>query len=451
MENLLNYVHLRRDIDFSIRPFNDVDMLVCADLSYVDWDGIVEKDEVSLEEACRKYLSLYSEEELKSKYTFSINLPHLIDALQDTIRYGNIKLKNYKKVYSDEDVIQFSVVTLVLPDGSFVISFSGTDGSITGWKENLMMTYSKDLPCQILAKDYVKKTIADIPESSYLFGLKKKKVYSDEDVIQVSVVTLVLPDGSFVISFSGTDGSITGWKENLMMTYKQDLPCQILAKDYVKETVENIPETNYLFGLKKKKVYPKMYLTGHSKGGNLAMYAYLKNPELQEYIEGVKSFDGPGFVESFWQGDEDISKITNYIPKDSIVGRVLNHKEQTKIMDAQGSGLVQHDTLMWSVDVKDFNYCDALTKESDDLLEYVNKLLMDRPLEEKERYCHLIGELFDRMEIRTIADLTEFSFKQALSGIKEIRQLNADEIKFMFEVVKFIAVQSAPILVKGRK
>lgn len=77
-------------------------------------DGIVEKDEVSLEVACRKYLSLYSEEELKSKYTFSMNLPHLIDALQDTIRYGNIKLKNYKKVYSDEDVIQFSVVTLVL-------------------------------------------------------------------------------------------------------------------------------------------------------------------------------------------------------------------------------------------------------------------------------------------------------------------------------------------------
>ena len=120
-------------------------------------------------------------------------------------------------------------------------------------------------------------------------------------------------------------------------------------------------------------------------------------------------------------------------------------------MDAQGSGLVQHDTLMWSVDVKDFNYCDSLTKESDDMLEYVNKLLLNRSIEVKERYCHLIGELFDRMKIRTIADLTEFSFKQALSGIKEIRQLNAEEIKFMLEVVKFIAVQSAPILVKGRK
>ena len=225
----------------------------------------------------------------------------------------------------------------------------------------------------------------------------------------------------------------------------------VMAKDYVKETIADIPETSYLFGLKKKKVYPKMYLTGHSKGGNLAMYAYLKNPKLQGYIESVKSFDGPGFADGFWQGDEDVSKITNYIPKDSIVGRVLDHREQTKVMDAEGSGLVQHDTLMWSVDIKDFNYCDALTKESDDLLEYVNKLLMNRPLEEKERYCHLIGELFDRMEIYTIADLTEFSFKQALSGIKEIRQLNAEEIKFMFEIVKFIAVQSAPILVKGRK
>ena len=176
MENLLNYAHLRRDIDFSVCPFNEVDMLVCADLSYVDWDGIVDKEEVSLEKACRKYLSLYSAEELKSKYTFSMNLPHLIDALQDTIRYGSIKLKNYKKVYSDEDVIQFSVVTLVLPDGSLVLSFSGTDGSITGWKENLMMTYKSNLPCQKLAKDYVKETIENIPETSYLFGLKKKKV-----------------------------------------------------------------------------------------------------------------------------------------------------------------------------------------------------------------------------------------------------------------------------------
>ena len=175
MENLLNYVRLRRDIDFSICPFNEVDMLVCADLSYVDWDGIVEKDEVSLEKACRKYLSLYSEEELKSKYTFSMNLPHLIDVLQDTIRYGNIKLKNYKKVYSDEDVIQFSVVTLVLPDGSFVLSFSGTDGSITGWKENLMMTYSKIFlsnPGEGLCQ---KETIADIPENELFVWIKRKR------------------------------------------------------------------------------------------------------------------------------------------------------------------------------------------------------------------------------------------------------------------------------------
>ena len=66
----------------------------------------------------------------------------------------------------------------------------------------------------------------------------------------------------------------------------------------------------------------------------------------------------------------------------------------------------------------------------------------------------MIGELFEsNWKFKTIADLTEFSFKQALSGIKEIRQLNAEEIKFMeFEVVKFIAVYNPLlILVKGKK
>ena len=61
MENLLNYVRLRRDIDFSVRPFNEVDMLVCADLSYVDWDGIMAKGrdknliELRDEALCRRY------------------------------------------------------------------------------------------------------------------------------------------------------------------------------------------------------------------------------------------------------------------------------------------------------------------------------------------------------------------------------------------------------------
>lgn len=372
MENLLDYVHLRRDIDFSLRPFNSVDMLICADLSYVDWTDVVD-DEIGLEEACQKYLSLHSEEELKNIFTFSMNIPNLLHELSNTIRYGNARLKHFKKVYSDEKTIQFQAITIELEDGTLIVSYSGTDGSITGWKENLMMTYANDLPCQLLAKEYLK------------------------DVIQ------------------------------------------------------NIPEKTSWFGLKKKKVYPHIYVTGHSKGGNLAMYAYLKNEAIQEHITNVYSFDAPGFVNGFWNGFDDISKIKNFIPKESIIGRVLQHQEQTLVLDATNNGLSQHDTFMWSVDVNDFNYVEKLNGNSDKVLEYMNQLLLKRDIEERKRYCILIGEMFDRMDIYTISDLSDVSFRQALSGIKEIRQLNSEEIKFMLEVVKFIAQQSGPILMKGRK
>lgn len=373
MENLLNYVELRKDIDFSLRPFNKVDMLVCADLSYVDFEGIVKEEEISLEEACKSYFSLHSEEEIQSKYAFSMNIPNLMQSLQDSLRFKDIKLKNCKTVYSDEKVIQFRAITIVLPDGTLIVSFSGTDGSITGWKENLMMTY------------------------------------------------------------------------------KEDLPCQMLAKEYVKDVIESIPETTSWFGLKKKKIYPKIYVTGHSKGGNLAMYSYLENTDINEHVTKVFSFDAPGFMDSFWSRHKELDKIENYIPKGSIIGCVLEHKEKRYVMDASASGLSQHDTFMWSVNTNDFVYLDKLSGESDAVLEYIDRLLLSRPIEEKERYCYLIGEMFDRMDIHTISDLSDFSFRQALSGLKEIRQLNTEEIKFMLEIIKFIAQQSAPILMKGRK
>ena len=373
MENLLNYVNLRKDIDFSMRPFNKVDMLMCADLSYVDFDGIVNEEEISLEEACKQYFSLHSEEEIQSKYAFSMNIPNLVKSLQDTSRYKGVKLKNYKNIYSDEKILQFRAITIVLPDGTLVVSFSGTDGSITGWKENLMMTY------------------------------------------------------------------------------KNDLPCQILAKEYVKDGIESIPETTSWFGFKKKKIYPKIYITGHSKGGNLAIYSYLENESIKEHITKVYAFDAPGFMDDFWMRHSELDKIENYVPKASIIGQVLEHREYQWIMDANENGLAGHDTFTWSVNTNDFNYLETLSGNSDEILEYIDKLLLSKSIEEKERYCYLIGEMFDRMDIHTISDLSDFSFRQALSGLKEIRQLNAEEIKFMLEIVKFIAQQSAPILMKGRK
>jgi hypothetical protein len=372
MENLLNYVNLRKDISFSQTAFNPVDMLVFADLAYVNWDGIVNEEEVSLNEACKEFIDRHTKGEINNEFAFSPRLCELVTSLIHNDRYKNIKIKGYRQVNNVEETIQFGVVTFVLEDSSLVVSYRGTDSSIRGWKENLSMTYALDIPCQILAKEYLRDVVLESPIES------------------------------------------SSW-----------------------------------FGFKKKKEYPNIYVTGHSKGGNLAMYSYLKNGDIQEHITSVYSFDGNGFLPEFWDGLNP-DKIVNYIPRASLVGRLMSHKEEYKIMDATSSGLSQHDSFNWSVSYNDFNYADALDEESEVTLKKIDEILLSKTIEQRKTYTDLIGVFFDKMEIYSITDMNELSIRQALSGLKELKGLSVDEVKFLVDIVRFIIEQSGPIL-KGMK
>lgn len=372
MENILNYVNLRKDITFQMSPFNSVDLLVLADLSYIDWDGIVGEDEKYLIDACKEYFQVRNEEQINQRFLFSKNLPNLLFSLMENVRFRNVKIKKYQQVFDEDKLIQFGAITFVLEDESLVVSYRGTDSSITGWKENLLMTHSVDLPCQVLAKEYLESIIKE-----------NKKIASS------------------------------------------------------------------FFGLKKKEIIPSIYVTGHSKGGNLAMYASLKAEIDSSCIKNVVSFDGNGFLTGFWDGLNS-DKIVNYIPKGSIVGRVLEHREAYRIMDACERGLSQHDTFNWSVGCNDFKYVDALSGESDEVLKRIDELLFSKSLEQRKVYTDLIGVFFDKMEIFTIGDMSDLSLRQAISGLKELRGLSAEEIKFLFDIVRFIIQQSGSIL-KGDK
>lgn len=368
MENLLNYVNLRKDISFRDSSFNKVDLLVLADLAYMDWNGIVDDEEKLLIDACREYFQVRNSEEIEKRFLFSKNLPNLVSALMDSERFKNIRMKSYREKFSEEELIQFGAITFVLEDESLVVAYRGTDSSITGWKENLLMTHTSNLPCQILAKEYLEGIVNE-----------NRKV-----------------------------------------------------------------ETSF-FGFKKREVLPRVCVTGHSKGGNLAMYAYLKAEMDTSCIESVISFDGNGFLDGFWDGLNP-DKIVNYIPKGSIIGRVLEHKETYKVMDARERGLSQHDTFNWSVGYNDFKYVDELSGESDEVLKRIDELLFSKSLEQRKEYTDLIGVFFDKMEIYTISDMSELSIRKALFGLKELRSLNAEEIKFLFDIIRFIIQQSGSIL-----
>ena len=99
--------------------------------------------------------------------------------------------------------------------------------------------------------------------------------------IQFSAMTLNVPGVGTVIAFRGTDPSLVGRKEDFMMSYVTPVPAQTASIAYLKKAAKNTAGP--------------LYLAGHSKGGNLALYsAAHAEPAVRERLVRIYSFDGPG-------------------------------------------------------------------------------------------------------------------------------------------------------------
>lgn len=99
---------------------------------------------------------------------------------------------------------------------------------------------------------------------------------------QFAAMTFVYRKDFAYVGFRGTDTSFTGWRENFNMAYTAPVPAQEQAVRYLQAVAQRAPK--------------RVYVGGHSKGGNLAVYAALKAPPaVQRRIERVYSHDGPGF------------------------------------------------------------------------------------------------------------------------------------------------------------
>lgn len=294
--------------------------------------------------------------------------------------------------------------------------------------------------------------IKELQDTKRFKNIKMKNydsVFDAENEIQYAAITFVLPDGTLFVGYRGTDSSMVGWKEDMKMTYQEEIPSYQLAKDYLKKVFDDLtPETTF-FGFRKKMTYPKLYLGGHSKGGNLAMYAGICVEEMHEQITAIYNFDGPGFRKSFYEKHDVtaiLPKIITYLPKSSIIGRLLEHKEKHVIFDAYESGLSQHDSFCWKVNSNGFNTVKKFSKESDETRVYVDKMLMSKPVEQRKIFIELVFSIFDKLDISTINDLSELGLRKGLNGIKELSALNSEERKFVLEVMGFLWMQTKSIL-----
>lgn len=148
------------------------------------------------------------------------------------------------------------------------------------------------------------------------------------------------------IVFRGTDDSMVGWKEDFKLTYMREIPAHRSAIAYLK---------NYLSNHEGQVV-----VSGHSKGGNLAVYATSHLPfEFQEKITCVYMLDAPGLQTSVLksQSYQAIrSRIKGIRPEESIVGVMLEIDVPQEIVASDSFGVFQHAATNWQVDELTGNY-----------------------------------------------------------------------------------------------
>ena len=132
---------------------------------------------------------------------------------------------------------------------------------------------------------------------------------------QFSALTVTLPLGWSYVSFRGTDDTLLGWKENFLMSVGR-VEAQADAAAYLASAA--------------KRVEGPLMVGGHSKGGNLAVYASaMAAPEIQERITGVYNNDGPGFLPEFYQEPGYLRirpKLHTLLPQNTLVGTLLTRE-----------------------------------------------------------------------------------------------------------------------------
>ena len=296
----------------------------------------------------------------------------------------------------------------------------------------------KQLDKRILMNEKSHKLLKECANHKRYSSLTLSNYVNEIDMdlnVQFSAVTFEYENQWKYVAFSGTDESIIGWKEDFNMLFRDKVESQKRAIEYLKNVTG---EKSFL-----KRCFNKqpIYVGGHSKGGNLAMYACaFVDSYIQKRVVRVDNFDGPGLDESVWGllNKKQLKKYNSYIPKASIFGRIFEHKESISVVDSRSKGLLQHFPFNWKIDKDGFIQCSEVTTGSDKALMKFNKLFEGMSNEEKESVTNDLFKVLDNLNIKTLSDLTKINFIVLIQGAKEIQELNAESRRVLLEFVKII-------------
>lgn len=229
---------------------------------------------------------------------------------------------------------------------------------------------------------------------------------------QFSAMTYIMEDFSVVV-FRGTDGNIVGWKEDCKLGCMDQVPAQKDALDYLQKSSEQTKLPTII--------------AGHSKGGNLAIYASTKSDaSVKENIRSIYNYDGPGFRKDFFESDDYKSieeRIQSFVPQMSIVGMLFCQSKNLKVIGSSGKGAMQHDPLSWQIGPKSFPIIEERDKESMFISTTVNGWINEMSMEQRNQFVEGIFGVLENADIRENDQFLENpleSIKKVLSAKKSM-------------------------------
>lgn len=367
MANLMDYLDWRGDLTLAQSPFNEVDNLILAELSFVDFQGIVpapgEGESVPLAEAAEAFFARFPEgETIDMGVLVPAAIPEMLKKMAASRRFGEMGLNCFVDHLDVGRGEQFAALAIETGDGLVYLSFRGTDDTLAGWKEDFELACMPEVPAQKKALDYLRDVAGQYPRRRIRLG-------------------------------------------------------------------------------------------GHSKGGNLAVYAGVFCPaSVQRRIEAVWSNDGPGFHEDLLDLPEHkriAERIYSIVPKSSVVGMLLEHEEDYAVVDSDQLGFLQHDGFSWQVLGDRFVTLRQVTRQARLSDMALREWVHGMPVERRERFVSALFDVLSASGAVTLKDLKADSFKAAGAMVKAMKDLDKETQKGLLDFVGLLFKSNLMMTLEG--
>lgn len=273
------------------------------------------------------------------------------------------------------------------------------------------------------------KILAALAANPRFRDLRVKNYVSQTDINaeeQFAAVTIELMPNLHYVAFRGTDSTLVGWKEDFNMAFQYPVPSQQRAAEYLDDVAAHVEG--------------KLICGGHSKGGNLAVYAAMNcSNSTRERLTQVYSHDGPGFIEGVFE-DGGFTKIESLVhktvPQSSLVGMLLEHQEDYQIVKSGNVSVLQHDPFSWMVEDGHFIHIDKLTPGAKYMDLTLNKWAQSLSIDERKKMIDSVYSLLDSIDLTRVSEVQENWMKVLPKVLDNLGKMDPETRDFLLQVIK---------------